>query len=381
MKTQLFLISILLLVLTSCNETVIDPKVPIDEDTTTYPDCPHYDNEKYFDPIYDEIFSVSHDGKYAVIRKHFDGNSNPVTISSRFLLNLQTGEYMLVGGNENGKLGGTGRAFEFDTLQFPYIKRILPFERFQFCPYNSDLICFRAACDIDTVGERKKFSTFYNLFSYNIKTKELKLITPSSFGKWGHSGNGFTVPLWLTSSTEGNNKFLLGTNDGTYIYSQQEDKLEKIPLGNFTIISSDLSKRFYVYGNGYLPNQFYLNDKQVFLSDSMPIKTIQSGSFTHDNKLLALFVWANNGELDTALRFRNAEIWLIEVDKLIASTGEFTEIRKIKPLTPECQYFADGGFFTPQNTLIVGMHPYNSPQGNVYEMDLKGNILRKITNN
>jgi hypothetical protein len=267
---------------------------------------------------------------------------------------------------------------------------MLVFGRFSFCPYNSNIINIVARCDIDTIGDKKNLYSFYNYFTYNIQTMEMEKITPSIFGKWGirHQTGIQLVCQWLSTSSEGNDKFLIiHPNKITYIYHLQEDRLEETnsikDLTN-TIISGDGQYRFYKSGNGNWkePYLFYLNDKEVFLEDSLLIKAVGNGSFSKDNKYLAVGVTANNGEYGTPTYvYRNSEIWLMEVDKLMASTGEFTEIRKIKPRTTECHYFTSGCLFTPQNTLIVGLHPFNNSQANIYEMDLKGNILRKITNN
>lgn len=385
MKRYLILILIFLIVLASCNDTIIDPKTPIEEDTThKYPNCPLYDEIKYGQQRCDNLFSTSNDGKYAVITKHFDGNINTIFASNRYILDLKTGSYILIGGNEKGNIGGNHKSFEFDTILFSGYKSIENYERFHFCPYNSNIISFGAMCVIDTIGDGKSLAVFANLFTYNIQTKELTKITPEVFGKWGI--DKLTSILWHNSSVPGNDIFLLGLQNGWYEFNLQTKTLQKsnviIHVSENTIYSSDIkSFRFEIVGNGFPPNQFFLNEKEVFLYDSLPYKHIIQGAFSNDNKYLCFGVRAHNGVEDSTYFYRGSELWVIEVDKLKSTTGVFNDFTKINLRYRHCMNLGGNINLTPHNTILVSMYPHNSRQGNVYEMDLKGNILRKITNN
>lgn len=386
MKVQLYIITLLYLLLLSCKETITNPNDKEPKDTSTFfPNCPIYDESKYGQADCDRLFSVSYDGKYAVIAKHWGGIISNISLSGRYILNIQNGEYILIGGNENGQIGGNGRAMEFDTLHFPNLMRIRNYELFRFCPYNSNIIVFGAECDYDTVGDRKSVKTFYNIFTYEITTKKLTNITPKSFGKWGLPT--LTPVYWLNTSKEGNDVFLLGLQNGWHEYNLQTNELYKtsLPFNNNenTIFSNDSKTYQFRVTHGYAvaPNKYFLNEKEVKLFDSLSIYTLFGEKISFDNRYLLLSFYAYSGKDDSTFFKRYGEIWIVEIEKLKNSVEPLKDFTKINLRYRHCLNLSSEMVFTPHNTILVSMHPSNSRQGNVYEMDLKGNILRKITNN
>jgi hypothetical protein len=383
MKTNIFCLAILLLTMVSCNETVVDPKVPFEEDTThKYPDCPLY---TFSEPNCDEIISVSYDGKYTAIEKHFE--SNFTLLSNRWIISNQTGEYMLIGGNQ--------RPMDFDSTLLTQFRYIGLKHYFEFNPYNSNILVFTSYTLVDTVGDKKQFIGRDNLFTYNLQTKELKLITPSAFGKGGAiylNNEGMRVK-WLPESMVGNDVFYIRYNKNThYKYYLQEDRLEEIAMEPYTTISNDLKLRILMNLSWTNTNKNYIiNSKNYFLFDTLEYRSVYASTISFDNKYVALNVASSNvaNGVDTNKNYRHIEIWVVEVDKWLASSGEFKDFKKINTRFQHCMYIPPSQYyppnnliaFTPQNTLLVSMHPNNSPKGNIYEMDLKGNILRKITNN
>lgn len=384
MKTYLLFFSILLLVLMSCNDSVIDPK-DIPEDTThKFPDCPLYDASKFLGTRCDEIISVSYDGKYTSIEKHFEGNFTLLT--NRWIINNQNGEYMLIGGEK--------QAMDFDSTVLTQFRYIRLNNYFEFNPYNSNLLVFSATTLVDTIGNKKDFIIRNNLFTYNLQTKELKSITPNSFGKGGaiYIGNFGMHVKWLPESIEGNDIFYIRYNNKNYKYYLQTDKLEEIELEPYTTLSNDLKLRILMNLSWTNTNKNYIiNSKNYYLFDTLEYRSIYASAISFDNKYIALNVASSNvaNGVDTSKNFRHIEIWVIEVDKWLASSGDFKDFKKINTRFQHCMYIPPSQnyppnnliAFTPQNTLLVSMHPNNSPQGNIYEMDLKGNIIRKITNN
>lgn len=386
MKIQLYIITLLYLLLFSCKETITNPNDKEPKDTTTYfTNCPIYDESKYGQADCDRLFSVSHDGKYAVIAKHWSGIVANIFLSDRYILNLQTGEYILIGGNENGQVGGDGRAIEFDSLQFPNLLFIQHYERFRFCPYNSNIMVFGAYCIYDTTGDNKSEARFYNIFTYEISTKKLTNITPKSFGKWGMPT--LTPVYWLNTSKEGNDVFLLGLQNGWHEFNLQTNVITKTELpfndDGYSIFSNDLKTFQFRVTHGYAvaPNKYFLNEKEVKLYDSLPIYTLFGEKISFDNRYLLLSFYAYSGKDDSTFFKRYGEIWVVEIEKLKNSVEPLKDFTKINLRYRHCLNLSSEMLFSPQNTILVSMHPSNSRQGNVYEMDLKGNILRKITNN
>lgn len=386
MKTSFFVLTLLLLILASCNEKIVESKEPIEDDTThKYPDCPLFDASKFIGTRCDDIISVSYDGKYSAIEKHFE--SEYTLLENRWIINNFTGEYMLIGGNLP--------AMDFDSTVLSQFRYIGLKHHFEFNPYNSDIVVFTTFTLVDTVGDKKNYIGRDNLFTYNLQTKELKLITPSAFGKGGAiylKNEGMRVK-WLPESTIENDVFYIRHNNIThYKYYLQQDRLEEIEIDPYSIISNDLKLAIKVNQNmNYTPESFIINKKDYYLYDTTAYRLMHSSAISFDKKYFVLALTPSNhnykdGQIDTSHLQRHIELWVVEVDKWLASSGEFKDIRKISPRFQHCMYltYTKPGrqiAFTPQNTLLVSMHPYNSHIGNVYEMDLKGNILRKITNN
>jgi len=386
MKMQLFLFTLILLILASCNETTVEPKAPIEEDTTIkYPNCPLYDASKFLGTRCDDIISVSYDGKYSSIEKHFE--SEFTLLENRWIINNNTGEYLLIGGEQEN--------ITFDSTVLSQFKYIGLKHHFEFNPYNSDIVVFTTFTLVDTVGDKKNYIGRDNLFTYNLQTKELKLITPSAFGKGGAiylKNEGMRVK-WLPESTMGNDVFYIRYNTSTnFKYYLQQDKLEEIAIDPYSVISNDLKLGIKVNQNmNYTPESFFINKKDFYLYDTTAYRLMHSSAISFDKKYFVLALTPSNhnykdGQIDTSHLQRHIELWVVEVDKWLASSGEFKDFRKINPRFQYCMYMTYNRpgrqiAFTPQNTLLVSLHPYNSHKGNVYEMDLKGNILRKITNN
>lgn len=376
MKTQLFLIGILLLVVASCNDKIVDPKVPIEEDTThKYPDCPLYPKTN-FPQRCDKIISVSFDGKYSSLDKYTVGSG---LLTNRWILNNLTGEYMLIGGNQ--------QFISFDSTELTQFRSIRLNHYFEFSPYNSNMLIFSANTLVDTLGNRKEFIVRNNLLKYNINTNEIQQITPSAFGKGGaiyKNGIGMRV-RWLPESSPSNDVFYVHYGDNHYKYYLQQDKLEEINLEAFHTISNDLSIRFWAHPNfTNTEKKYLLNNKALYLFDTLEYRTSMLPIISFDNKYVLIQVASTFQDgVDTTQGFRHFELWVVDVDKWIASSGEFKDFTKINTRFQHCMYLQPGNpvAFTPYNTIIASMHPYNNNQGNVYEMDLKGNIIRKITNN
>lgn len=363
----------------SCNYTLVEPKEPIEEDTTIkYPDCPFYNKDfNFVNGRCDKIISVSYDGKYTSIDKYTLGSQ---LLTNRWILNNQSGEYLLI--------GGTLSAMDFDSTVLTQFRYIRLDGYFGFITYNSNKLVFSATTLVDTVGNRKEFIVRNNLFTYNISTKEIQPITPSSFGKGGaiyYNNKGINV-RWLPESTDGKDILFLQYNKKNYKYHLQQDKLEEIQIEPFTTISNDL--KLGILMNMSLTNtnkNFIINKNNYYLFDTLDYRMIHASAISFDNKYIVINVASTNFSdgKDTTQHQRQLELWIVEVDKWLASTGEFKDFRKINTRFQHCLYQKPGNpiAFTPQNTLLVSMHPHNNPQGNVYEMDLKGNIIRKITNN
>jgi len=384
MKTLIFIL-IILSFLVSCNYTLVEPKEPIEEDTTIkYPNCSLYDETKSGQPRCDDIISVSYDGKYSAIEKHFESAYS--LLSNRWIINNQTGEYILI--------GGVKREIDFDSTELKQFRYIRLNNNFEFNSYNSNILVFSATTLVDTIGDKKEFIIRNNLFTYNMLSKELKPITPNSFGKGGaiYIGNFGMNVKWLPESNVGNDIFYIRYNNQNYKYYLQQDKLEEIEIEPFTTISNDVKLGIKVNENmSYIPPNFIINNGSYYLYDSTKYRIIHSSAISFDNKYFVVALTPTNhnykdGQQDTSQQQRHIELWLVEVDKWLASSGEFKDFRKINPRFQHCLYMTYNRpgrqiAFTPQNTLLVSLHPYNSHKGNVYEMDLKGNILRKITNN
>ncbi|MBL8004095.1 MAG: hypothetical protein JNL36_03260 [Candidatus Kapabacteria bacterium] len=377
MKKQLLFLSIILLVLVSCNDTLVEPKVPIEEDTThKYPNCPLYPDINFTQRC-DKIISVSYDGKYSSIEKATQGSG---LLINRWILNNLTGEYILLGGNN--------RIIEFDSTVFTQFRYIGLKHFYEFNPYNSDIVVFTTFTLVDTIGDKKEFIGRDNLFTYNLQTKELKLITPSAFGKGGAiylNNEGMRVK-WLPESKPGNDVFFIQYNNSrNYKYYLQQDKLEELVLESYHAISNDLSIRFWAHTNfTNTQKKYLLNNKELYLFDTLEYRTSMLPIISFDNKYLLIQVASTFQDgVDTTQGFRHFELWIVEVENWLASTGEFKDFTKINTRFQHCMYLQPGNpvAFTPYNTIIASMHPYNNNQGNVYEMDLKGNIIRKITNN
>ena len=378
MKTLVFIL-ILLSFLVSCNDTLVEPKEPIEDDTTIkYPNCPLYNESISGQPRCDEIISVSNDAKYSSIRKYILGSQ---LSANRWILNNLTGEYLLV--------GGTQQHIEFDSTVLTQFRYIGLKHYFEFSPYNSDIVVFTTFSLVDTVGDKKEFIGRDNLFTYNMQTKELNLITPRAFGKGGAiylNNEGMRVK-WLPESTPGNDIFYIRYNKNVHFkYFLQQDKLEEIEIEPFTMISNDMKIRFIASQPQWAGNPKYykINEKELYLYDTLKYRFSEGHCISSDNKYLATQVYPTDTLLpDSTQNQRHIEIWVVEIDKWLASSGEFKDFRKINPRFQHCMYLDFGKRieFTPQNTLIVSMHSQNSAQANIYEMDLKGNILRKITNN
>jgi len=163
---------------------------------------------------------------------------------NRRIVNNLTGEYMFIGGNE--------LSMDYDSTILTQFRSIVLKHNFECNPYNSNILVFTTFSVVDTVGDKKEFILRDNLFTFNIQTKKLQLITPSELGKSGaiiKSGLGMNNVKWLSESSLGNDVFFIRYEGVHYKYYLQTDKLEQIGIEAFTVISNDIKLRFFVNYN------------------------------------------------------------------------------------------------------------------------------------
>ncbi|MBL8003829.1 MAG: hypothetical protein JNL36_01920 [Candidatus Kapabacteria bacterium] len=357
MKTQIYLLVLVLLLAISCNDTIVDPKDNKPDDSTTYyPDCKNFVPSDLTFPESVDLYSVSYDGINAsILSKSYTYFDN---------LNLTTGIVSRI---------------EFDKAKFQNIKNISMYSNRKFCPYNSNLVVFSAKVQKDTIGDGKNYIVTDEIVLHDIISNEIKLITPKSFGD---ITSGILSIEWVGTSKQDSNVFFISRSSTNRSFFHLET--ETLLSDNSIIGKYSKNFEYKVHTISRNNKSFYLNDKMISLQDTINYLNIVNIDFSFDNRYVMFTVIPQETE-GFVLQDSNArgrELWIMEVEKLRTSSGVFTEITKINTGYRHCLFIYDKtALLTPMNTIIASMHYHDNLKGNVYEMDLKGNILRKITNN
>ena len=243
---------------------------------------------------------------------------------------------------------------------------------YSWCPYDESKLMLNITTYTDTVGDKKKYWFGTNLYILNLKNLELEKVSPSVFGRVGHS----STVIWLNGSTLNNDSIQL-INLGLYLLQKDMFIFDDIKY-NYEIQSNNEK---YFLGKAY--NQqtsmwgINLNGKNIMFPDS--IVEIFYISISPNSENIALSVLPRD-TTNNPKYHRYFEIWIVKISDIIDKTTITN--KKIINLRKEfCRFanqFLNAGY-SSNNSLVLSMYKEADDIAPLFEISLNGKIIRQIT--
>jgi len=249
------------------------------------------------------------------------------------------------------------------------------------CPYDNNKFVVTCYTGTDTIGDGKSYIVGYQLISVNLDSNNCEIVTPKMLGKAGVSlGLGFLG--WLPESSINNNFFVIGyisPTTGDYTIKKYNSNYQTLETYSYYDILSYSYKGSNFYYSNFDSNgnaNYYLNN--VILNfPAMGYSVLSKGDFSPSGKKLAVCVKVENCAMDSA---RLDEIWIIDVDKYISNPINPVPIKIINLRDNFCMFtYQLNAVFTSETTLALSMFKDGDKYGNIYEIDINGNMVRQLT--
>ncbi len=239
------------------------------------------------------------------------------------------------------------------------------------CPYSSDKLF------LDCYTYPTSFSTTYGKgYIYNRTSKQVAVVSPSKFGKYGQEG-GSSLRSWLRGSKEGFDSILTDTS----IYLIQQDSMYPRPTGYRENLVQSLHtsdnitsefNNYYGIGDRYINNSYFVESR-----------SLAYGSFRWSPNAKKIVVSAfpltppTNQYGLTVATF--AEVWIIDRENI--NTGENYAAYTLNFQQLFCTYngWGPNAEYISDSTLVVSMHKADDEISQLWEITDKGKIVRQLT--
>lgn len=243
-------------------------------------------------------------------------------------------------------------------------------------PYSSDKLFFSTAESYDSAG-KKLF--VQNGYLYTISSNEIQRITPKMFGTYGPSQLQFGT--WLNGSRDGLDSLLYDSN----IYVPQEDRMYPIPDGyNEDVWQSPTTPDLITYKYKGVPNlkhpQLFLNGTKFLECDNID-EWDNGPHWSPDGKHLSLSVLSNFPTTNPNDPYTYDEIWIVDVPLFNLLPNSGLAMYRINMQQQFCMYSFNGIYaeFVTDSTLAVSMGKDGDKLCPIWEISLKGKLLRQLT--
>ena len=249
------------------------------------------------------------------------------------------------------------------------------------CPYDNNSFAMTCVTGTDTIGDGKSFIETYQLIIVNLDSNKCEVVTPKIFSGQG-SSLGLGLFGWLPGSTKNNNKFFIGfisPSDSNYTFSEYDVNSQTIQKYKYDFLQSyTFNGNYYFYSTSDTNSNIQYNLNNVLVNFPNSAYTLFSkGDFSPSGKQLAVSVKVLNCAEDSA---RLDEIWIIDVDKYISNPINPVPIKIINLRDNFCMFtYQLNAVFTSETTLALAMFKDGDKYGNIYEIDINGNMVRQLT--